>query len=180
MTTVPLFPFLVMAVIWVWTQPAHPMRGADLMTKRGGMRRVSGSNDLDMAVVCDLLCVALRAGASLPRACEAVGAVAGGAHGMALLRAAKALRLGAPWDSAWAGHVLGDVLSPAWLDGADPAPLIEQLARSIRANRAAAAKQAAAKLSVRLVLPIGLCLLPAFILVGIVPLLLGGSAALLG
>ncbi|HLS01195.1 MAG TPA: secretion system protein, partial [Beutenbergiaceae bacterium] len=61
-----------------------------------------------------------------------------------------------------------------------PTPLLNQLARSIRANRSAHAKQAAARLAVQLVLPVGLCLLPAFILLGIVPLLVTGSLSLFG
>ncbi len=142
--------------------PAHPPRG------------------IDLAVVCDLLCVALRAGASLPRACQAVGDVSGAGHGRRLRRAAKALHLGSSWEEAWQGHVLGEVLAPAWSDGAVPTPLLEQLARSIRANRKAIAKAAAARLSVQLVLPVGLCLLPAFILVGVVPVLVSGSLRILG
>lgn len=139
---------------------------------RGGAR-------VDLAVICDLLCAAVAAGAALPRACEAVGRVGGDTHGAVLTRAATALRLGASWEYAWGGHVLGEVLEPAWADGADPTPLLEQLARSIRANRRTVAKKAAAALSVRLVLPIGLCLLPAFILVGVVPVLVSGSIRIL-
>lgn len=142
-------------------------------------RHEQGGPGLDLAVICDLLCAAVAAGAALPRACEAVGRVGAGAHGAVLIRAAKALRLGASWEYAWGGHVLGEVLEPAWADGADPTPLLEQLARSIRVNRQTAAKKAAATLSVRLVLPIGLCLLPAFILVGVVPVLVSGSIRIL-
>ena len=75
---------------------------------------------------------------------------------------------------------MSEVLAPAWSEGADPAPLLEQLARSIRANRKAIAKAASARLSVQLVLPVGLCLLPAFILVGVVPVLVSGSLRILG
>lgn len=132
---------------------------------------------VDLAVICDLLTAALASGASLPRALAAVGAAAGEER---LTRAARALHLGSSWADAWGGHNLGTVLAPAWEDGADPSPLLEQLARSIRANRKASAKAAAARLSVRLVVPVGVCLLPAFVLVGIVPILLSGSTALLG
>lgn len=135
---------------------------------------------MELPLVCDLLCAAITSGASLPRACEAVGKVSDGPHSQVLTRAARALHLGAHWDEAWEGHVLGHVLAPAWRDGADPTPLLNQLARSIRANRSAHAKQAAARLAVQLVLPVGLCLLPAFILLGIVPLLVTGSLSLFG
>jgi len=158
---------------WILHAPRGPERPA--RPRRGAAR-----TGLDLALVCDLLCVALTAGASLPRACETVGRAAGAGHGATLARAARALKLGASWEEAWQGHPLGAALAPAWSDGADPTPLLAQLARSVRAGRSATAKTAAAKLSVRLVLPVGLCLLPAFILAGVVPLLVSGSIRVLG
>lgn len=167
---------LLACATWVLHRPrSHECREPRALAR--GSRVAPG---VDLALVCDLLCVALAAGASLPRACAAVGEAAGSGHGQVLARAAYALRLGASWAEAWAGHTLGEVLAPAWQDGADPTPLLRQLARSLRANRAASAKEAAARLSVHLVLPVGLCLLPAFILVGIVPLLVSGSIGMLG
>lgn len=163
---------LLAGAAWVLSHPVAPTAQ--------GTGEVDDGPGVDLAMVCDLLCVALSAGASLPRACEAVGEVAGGGHGTAMRYASRALHLGASWPEAWRGHVLGEVLAPAWGDGADPTPLLQQLARSIRANRSASAKQAAARLSVQLVLPVGVCLLPAFILVGVVPLLIGGSIRILG
>ena len=163
---------LATSAAWLLAHPAP--------ARRHPLAEPASGTGVDLALVCDLLCVALSAGASLPRACEAVGEVVGAEGGRRLRRAAKALRLGASWDDAWQGHILGETLSPAWSDGADPTPLLEQLARSIRANRSAAAKQAAARLSVQLVLPVGLCLLPAFILVGVVPVLINGSLRIFG
>ena len=169
-----LITALLTGAVWALTQPPPvPRSSSPPVTPRP-------PRGIDLAVICDLLCVALSAGASLPRACEAVGEVSGAGHGMRLRRAAKALHLGSSWEEAWQGHVLSEVLAPAWSDGADPAPLLEQLARSIRANRKAIAKAASARLSVQLVLPVGLCLLPAFILVGVVPVLVSGSLRILG
>lgn len=158
---------------WVLTRPPHRAGRSPVPVGRN-------EDSIDLALVCDLLCVALSAGASLPRACDAVGEVAGPGHGRVLRRASKALHLGASWAEAWGEHALGEILAPAWSDGADPTPLLQQLARSIRANRSAAAKEAAARLSVQLVIPVGVCLLPAFILVGVVPLLISGSLRILG
>ncbi len=164
---------LLAGAAWVL---GHPHSHSD-----SGLMPTSGDEEsIDLALVCDLICVALSAGASLPRACEAVGEVSGPGHGAVLRRASKGLHLGASWAEAWGPHVLGEVLAPAWKDGADPTPLLRQLARSIRANRSAAAKEAAARLSVQLVVPVGVCLLPAFILVGVVPLLVSGSLRILG
>lgn len=167
---------IVIGAVLIALLLSHPWSPHRLRTPP---RRLPEGPAVDLAVVCDLLCAALAAGASLPRACAAVGNVAGGDHGRGLQRSAKALRLGASWEDAWGGHVLGHVLEPAWTDGADPTPLLEQLARSIRAGRKTSARKAAAALTVRLVLPIGLCLLPAFILTGVVPVLVSGSIRIL-
>lgn len=158
--------------VWILAHPRRPLR-TDPTVQPEQPR-------IDLALVCDLLCVALKSGASLPKACETVGTAVGSGHGPVLQRAARALALGASWEEAWGAHTLGTILEPAWADGADPTPLLEQLARSIRARRSATAKEAAAKLAVQLVLPVGLCLLPAFILVGVVPLLINGSLRILG
>lgn len=168
---IPVVTALVVLSSWVLTQPSAHKHPVMAQPKRRAESLV------DLAVTCDLLCAALHAGASLPRACETVGVAADRGQ---LRTAARALHLGASWEEAWGGYVLGEVLAPAWTDGADPTPLLEQLARSIRANRRTAARAAAARLSVQLVLPVGLCLLPAFILVGVVPMLVSGSLRILG
>lgn len=72
------------------------------------------------------------------------------------------------------GQILSEALQPAWSDGVDPQPLLESAANQFRQLRIQQAKQAAQKLSIRLVLPLGLCQLPAFILLGLVPTVLGG------
>ncbi|MBM6979617.1 MAG: hypothetical protein I3J03_07855 [Actinomyces succiniciruminis] len=63
-------------------------------------------------------------------------------------------------------------LRPGWEDGASPAPLLAGTAASLRAGRQAADAEAAERLAVRLVLPLGTCFLPAFIILGIVPVVL--------
>lgn len=66
---------------------------------------------------------------------------------------------------------LESALRPGWEDGADPGPLLLASARSLQATRASEDEQAAQRLAVRLVLPLGLCSLPAFIILGIVPVI---------
>lgn len=73
-----------------------------------------------------------------------------------------------------------EVLAPSWSDGVDPEPLLAHAASSLRRTRSARAREAAARLGVRLVLPLGLCLLPAFVLLGLVPVLLAAGFELWG
>lgn len=84
------------------------------------------------------------------------------------LGAGSALQ-GTPFASRY--ERLESALRPAWEDGADPGPLLVASARSLRAARSSQNEQAAQRLAVRLVLPLGLCSLPAFIILGIVPVI---------
>lgn len=132
---------------------------------------------VDVQVVLELVAAAMRAGAGVPRALEATGAAVGGPDGEVLTRAAHALVLGATWDRAWsyAPAVLDPMvraLRGAWLDGAAPGEALRAAGEEVRHVRSSAARTAAARLGVRLVLPLGVCYLPAFVLVGLVPVLL--------
>lgn len=154
-----------------------------------GRVRRTGPSAVDDVLLLDLVAAALRTGVSIPRALTAVGAVCGSAR---LERTGRLLLLGADWEEAWgadrewdAGSVvpraaLARALQPAWCDGADPVPLLGRAAAGLQARRDRAAREAAGRLGVRLVLPLGLCHLPAFILIGVVPVLLSTGVALLG
>ena len=57
-------------------------------------------------------------------------------------------------------------------DGAAPAEALRAAADLLRRSRHSQALEAANRLAVRLVLPLGACYLPAFVLVGLVPVLI--------
>ncbi len=140
--------------------------------------------ELDLVAVVDLLAVAVEAGAAVPHALRAVGGAVGGRAGDALGRAGASLVLGAPWSVAWAhAPALGaalDGLAAAWSTGAAPGPALRAASAEGRRTRDRAAREAAGRLTVRLVLPLGLCFLPAFVLIGLVPVLASLADALLG
>lgn len=101
------------------------------------------------------------------------------------MAAAEAVRLGAPWDQAWSGAPdwclpVAEALRSSWEDGVAPAGALRTAAEVLRRDQQSQATEAAARLGVRLVLPLGLCYLPAFVLVGLVPVLLSMARATLG
>jgi len=152
---------------------------------RGGGRGRPDDGPLETGVLLELLAAAVRSGAAVPRALDVVGACVGGREGAALRAAGAALLLGASWDAAWATspprlEVVRRALRPAWLHGAAPAPALRAAAQASRQDRTAAAKAAAARLAVHLVLPLGACFLPAFVLVGLVPVLVSLGSGMLG
>lgn len=142
-----------------------------------------GDPSVDVTVVLDLLRAALGSGAGLPRALEAVGRAIGGPDGAGLVRAGAALLLGAGWAQAWESApprlvIVGEALRPAWVHGAPPGDALRVArARLVHEGRARA-RTAAARLGVRLVLPLGLCLLPAFVLLGLVPVMIALGSGL--
>ncbi|WP_406709219.1 hypothetical protein QEV68_02315 [Trueperella pyogenes] len=134
---------------------------------------------VDTAVVLDLAAAALGSGISIPSTLKALDVAAGG---QARTQTANLLLMGAKWDEAWEGAAnerLREALRAAWTDGAAPVPLVERSAQSLRLQRQRKAKEAAARLGAKLVMPLGLCFLPAFILLGIVPVIAGAASALL-
>lgn len=137
-----------------------------------------------MAALLDLVGAACGTGASIPRSLEVVGGAVGGPHGSAMTRASQMLVLGAGWDEAWNGapSELTPVragLRAAWEEGVAPSGALRTAAVEVRRDEHRAAMEAAGRLGVRLVLPLGLCFLPAFVLVGLVPVLVSMTAGVL-
>ncbi|MBU4215330.1 MAG: type II secretion system F family protein [Actinobacteria bacterium] len=132
---------------------------------------------VDPALVLTLLAAAMAAGAPVPRAVRVVGGALGGVLGHQLVRAGARLELGATWDEAWSGvpagvEIVAAGLRDAWEAGAAPGLLLQVAADQHRGRRRAAAREAAGALGSRLVLPLGLCYLPSFVLLGLVPVVL--------
>ncbi|WP_127554212.1 type II secretion system F family protein [Actinoplanes sp. OR16] len=133
----------------------------------------------DLPLGVDLLAAALRAGAPVERAAAAVAGALGGPLGTRLDRVARSLRLGAGPAEAWAHLdrlpgaerlIAAAIRSSA--SGGALAGALERLAADLRADRTIAAEAAAQRAGVLIVLPLGLCFLPAFLLAGLVPVLI--------
>jgi pilus assembly protein TadC len=151
---------------WLARQPSRSSVTED--------RRVAG----DLPFAADLLAAALRAGAAPDVAARCVGRALDGPLGQRLARVDRALGLGAPADEAWSylGTVAGAsrVVAAAVRSqhsGAAFAGALQRLADDLRADRLIAADAAARRAGVLIVLPLGLCFLPAFVLAGLVPVI---------
>lgn len=154
------------------------------MTRRVGGLTVAGSPgaaeqprvEVAVAVVLDLVDAACRSGSSVPGALADVGAAVEGRRGATLRSVAAALSLGAPWAEAWPDDAglapLADALEPSWTQGVAPGDALRAVAATLRRERRARALEEAGRLGVRLVVPLAVCHLPAFVLVGLVPVLM--------
>ena len=138
---------------------------------------------VDTALVLELLAAQLRAGLA-PLA--ALGTLSEALNSRALHTVCQRLQMGSSWGSAWSGSAAGtfgelrDALAPAYTGGAPSTALLLSLADAHRLSERRAAERAAGKLSVALVVPLGLCSLPAFICLGIVPIIISLLPTLTG
>ena len=133
----------------------------------------SGAVSADGALACDLVASALACGVSIPRA---LAALAEACSHEELAWTARALRVGASWEEAWEdaptwARPLGEALEASWTCGTDPEGMLARSAAWERRTRLVEARTKAEELSVRLVGPLGVFFLPAFLALGIAPLL---------
>ncbi|MFG3419978.1 type II secretion system F family protein [Micromonospora sp. NPDC049460] len=139
-------------------------------------RRLREAADLPLAA--DLLAAAMRAGAPVDRSVLAVADALDGPLADRLARVGRLLRLGGGPEEAWeplasvpgAERLTAAVLRSSNSGGA-LAGALTRLADDLRADRSTAAEAAARRAGVLIVLPLGLCFLPAFILAGLVPVI---------
>ncbi|WP_258935314.1 type II secretion system F family protein [Nesterenkonia pannonica] len=102
-------------------------------------------------------------------------------------RVHRALAAGAAWQAA-AAHVADspqlqaycEHLSFSYATGAPSAQMLEASAAQARSRQRHQAERAAGELGVKMMLPLGTCFLPAFILIGVVPVILSMLPEALG
>jgi Flp pilus assembly protein TadB len=136
--------------------------------------------------VVDLMAACLAAGLSPTVAVERIGAAVEPPVRDELTDLAARLRLGSDPTSTWrdlAGHPelggLGRSMARACDSGASVAEAMQRLAEDSRRRTRARMETRARGVGVRAAVPLGLCLLPAFVLVGVVPLVAGSVGVLL-
>lgn len=144
----------------------------------------AGDATAEPALVLDLTAAALAAGAPPQTAMTVVGQAVGGPLGQALGDVAARLALGSSEALAWAAAPaelapLRRTLDLASTTGAPAAALLQDAAGDLRRRRHREAEAEAARLGVRMVLPLGLCALPAFVLWAVVPVVLSLATRML-
>lgn len=153
----------------------HGVRRLEPMSARRARRR----RDAELPLVLDLLTVCLRAGMPLVGALEAVSGALAGPFGEDLARVAGLLRLGSPPATAWADladdpdmAAVARAAGRSAESGSRLALSFERLAAERRAALVAAGEARARSAGVVAMAPLGLCFLPAFVSLGLVPIVL--------
>lgn len=144
--------------------------------------RLPPAPELDEIIVARCAVALLEAGMPIPRVLEALGAVLGDVVGPEYSTVSQQLQTGSGWERSWQNaadpYRLEEALRAAWLEGINPTSALKHHIDHTLRMRINHAKSQAAILSVRIVLPLGLCLLPAFVLLGLVPSMLSSGIGL--
>ncbi|GAA4303950.1 type II secretion system F family protein [Streptomyces venetus] len=140
-----------------------------------------------LPLAADLLAACIAAGAGPVIAARAVGEALGGPVGEALVHGAAEVRLGGEPGCAWRSLAavpgadgLARLLERAGVSGLPAATPVARLAAEARADRCRAATARARRAGVMVSAPVGLCFLPAFIAVGVLPVVIGLAGGVLG
>ncbi|MDY6998460.1 MAG: type II secretion system F family protein [Actinomycetota bacterium] len=173
---------LLAVSLLAWPQPAKARLGSGSPVPPGAEGRTPGHDLLARAGALDLLGACLRSGMAVSGAAAAVAASAPTELAGVLRRAADLLALGADPIQAWgrSGAAVDDhsatflrMARRSAASGAALAQRTDELAAQLRAEAADGATARAERASVMIAAPLGLCFLPAFVCLGIVPVVAG-------
>ncbi|MEW2285263.1 type II secretion system F family protein [Streptomyces sp. NPDC047841] len=167
------------AVLWRWRGRQTAAVRQEAVDTAGAARQ--------LPLAADLLAACIAAGAGPVIAAQAVGEALGGPVGQALARGAAEVRLGGGPADAWrslaalpGAGALARLLERADESGLPAAGPVARLASDARAEWARAATARARRAGVLISAPVGLCFLPAFIAVGVLPVVIGLAGGVMG
>jgi len=174
------------AAVLLWRVPdgARPAGGSRATGRvatvvRAGRRRPDVERPaLSVPVLMELVAAGLDAGLPAPSAFQAAVRAAGGATRSQLQPVVNLWCLGASVERAWRDadarwQPLSRCLVLSQRTGASAAAVLRDAARDLRSARRRRARVAANRLGVRLVVPLGLATLPAFVLWSVAPVAIG-------
>lgn len=166
----------------VLTWPSSPASWQLSRGRRRGRTAITGPSDLPE--VLDHLALALRGGAGLQPALRQVASATAGEAGRELAAVAAAMAWGLDDEAAWANAPrrwlpAQRALMLAARGGVAPSHLLSAAATDLRRDALARVESQTARLSVRLVVPLGLAFLPAFVLTTVVPVVVALATSVL-
>lgn len=157
------------------------------LLRRRPARRERDADEIvrDLPIACDLLAACLSAGVPLSPALAGVATALGGPLGAGLGTVAGLLRLGAEPRTAWAEApaevaALARLLTRTAENGAAVSGPLRALAADTRAIARSRAEADVRRAGVWVLAPLGACFLPAFLCLGVIPLVLGIAADVFG
>jgi Flp pilus assembly protein TadB len=154
--------------------------GSAAVLRRLGSRTAARVDPGGLAAGWDLLATCLGAGLPVPTAVEVAAGRIDGPTAAALRRVAGLLELGSPGEQAWAAAAelpelaaFGRAARRSADTGTGLATIARNEAARLRGGLADTAEAKAERAAVLVAAPLGLCFLPAFLALGIAPVVLG-------
>ncbi|GLW17280.1 membrane protein [Streptomyces sp. NBRC 13847] len=170
-----------LAVGWGAHRALARRRGAE------SARRAAAEVRAALAPAGDLLAACLAAGAGPRESAEAVGRSLDGPVAERLRQVAAELRLGGEPASVWprlaelpGAEGLARCMERAGISGVPAVESASRTAAELRAEQARAAVARARRAGVLVTVPLSACFLPAFLVLGVTPVLIGLASGLLG
>lgn len=167
---------------------ARAMSGSTISRLKASQTRRRGTRSAgdDAVAAIDLLAACVASGCGVDAALAVVADVSSGPVAEMVRAVSAALRLGAPMAEAVealdgsALEPLGRVLGLSATSGSSVAATLRRLAEDQRSEQRWRAEARARRVGTFAALPVTLCFLPAFIAVGVVPVVIGMGAQVLG
>lgn len=164
------------AAVWLWTGQSHVGRlgpATQRIPKSPSRQAGPAAPQADeIPLILDLTAAMLSTGLSLTDTLKALSRSVPSCQELA--RVSRSLELGMEWEQAWRTapegfQTLESALAFSRLAGASSASLLRDSATTARRLVHRSFEKKAAELGVKLILPLGLCALPAFMLLGVGP-----------
>ncbi|WP_231445754.1 type II secretion system F family protein [Brevibacterium zhoupengii] len=151
-------------------RPRNGVEQPSVESQRGSGSSPRVDDDL-LAFDLDLVAICLTSGLPIPVALALTAEATGDRSGLG--RVARSMSIGGQELSA-DDRLLPvlEVFEFSEHTGVGPAPLIESVAQELRDSSRRRRQEAAAALGVKLVVPLGVCILPAFLLLSVVPVVI--------
>jgi tight adherence protein B len=133
------------------------------------------TGEIDSEIVLELILASIKSGKSVQNALITVGRKIKHYNSDKLLITGNKLLLTGDWEKAWENFPDNDIkicLENSWHRGISPVATIEYYLSELSNTKAAKNKEIAEKVSVKIMAPLGLCFLPSFLCIGVVPILL--------
>lgn len=171
--------FLALALVVGAGPLAARQRAGAVVHQRPVREKNSVTDPLAAASALDVLAVCLEAGMSVAHAAAATAPSAPVPLRRLLQRAADLLALGADPQTAWTSdgsddlEVLARLARRSASSGSALAQGVRELAEQLRQDAVHTAEAAAERAGVLIAGPLGLCFLPAFVCLGVVPVIVG-------
>lgn len=150
-----------------------------------GVRREREEVARELPHLVDLFASTLRAGADPVAGLEAVCRALPGPAAARLAPVIDRGRWGSPPEEVWKSVADDEALAPlaramvrSESSGASVVDVVERLADELEGEALAAAEDAARRVGVSAAIPLGVCLLPAFLLIGVAPTVAGLLASI--